>query len=148
MASEALPAALVLKVKADSTVKFRGVLKEVNLAQYTCQIYVSGSEYVVCSFDEEFESLVRFALGSAIEVAGKVTSLRRNGKGFIVREVKMNEMEMLPSADTTSALHSLLGTMPDDSEHQGWSSREDLNSLEDIVNYARQLRGKPPTNKE
>ncbi len=151
MATKIVPAAPVLKVEADSTVKFRGRLKEIDLAHFTCQIYVSDTEYVTGAFDDEFESLVRLALGREVEAAGDATSLRRNGKGFTVREVRLKELDVLPDMESSSSLLQPLLEQTSEAGSEldkGWAEREDLNSLEEIINYARQLRGKPALAKE
>lgn len=80
---------------------------------------------------------------------GKVIQLERNGKGFLVTEVRLHEIEPLPGLQPVSSLlQTLLAeaqTEPQDGQDvSGWADRDDINSLDDIVNYARQLRGKPP----
>jgi hypothetical protein len=143
MATETMAATPTITVKVEGSennqVKLHGVLNEANLADKTCRVYTSDSEYVTCHFDDALESEVVYALGADVEVVGSVVEVRSNGNGFGVEGIRLQSItelsEFPPSAE---GKRPLTGKDLLESGLVGmWEGRgED----EDDVEFARRLR--------
>ena len=138
MATEPMPINPKISVKIDGAedrqVIIRGVLNEANLADKTCRVYTSDSEYVTCHFTDALETDVIYALGRDVGVTGAWLKIERNGSGAKVDEIRLQSVEEVYKSKPDSNGEKR-GTVKDllESGIVGmWADREDLRTTRDV----------------
>jgi hypothetical protein len=83
-----------------SAMLITGVLREVNLERKTCQIFPLSGRFVLCSFDERHELVIRDALDARVEARGVATLRESDGQ---VREMRIEDVQVLEDAAEQTA---------------------------------------------